>query len=116
MSTATSEESSRTRFIIASSVELSEGISSRETLSKVTPGAAADFRDRERCVAIAAEPSCNPLRRLRGVKRHASSRPCGTKIFDVKTLINQQRLPFEVRSNGLTRVHIPLEARERLVR
>jgi hypothetical protein len=93
--------------MIASSVVLNDGSNSRETLSKVTPGTDEDLIESERCVAIAADPSCNPFNRLRGVNRHASSLPCGTKIFEVRTLINQLRLPFEVQSNGLVRGHTP---------
>jgi hypothetical protein len=85
--------------MIASSVALKEGSNSREILSNVTPGTDADSSESEWWAAIVADPSCNPFKRFRGVKRHASSRPCGTKIFEVKTLINQQRLPFEVRLN-----------------
>ena len=61
--------------MIASSVVLNDGSNSRETLSKVTPGTDTDLSESERCVAIAADPSCNPFKRLRGVNRHASSLP-----------------------------------------
>ena len=73
--TATSEENSRTLFITASSVVLKDGKSSLVTLSNVTPGVTSERNESERCSEIAAEPSCKPLRRFSGVKRHDSSRP-----------------------------------------
>ena len=51
--------------------------SSRSTSSWVTPSGAvmSIFRSGPPATAL---PSCRPRRRARGVKRHSSSRPCGT--------------------------------------
>ena len=72
----TSETSPRMRSMMTSSLT-ARGVN--DSRLKLAPSGNPAFATRELRSATTAEPSCKPRKRLRGVKRHASSRPVGVK-------------------------------------